>query len=58
MEILHDPEVQLQQVHTVHWLTIHQLYFTSLLSTLSTIAVTESDLVAKDYIYCIYTLPL
>ena len=53
MEILNDPVVHLQQVHTICWLTMHRaveavpMWFASLLSTLSTIASTENDPVAK-----------
>ena len=53
MEILNDPMVHLQQVHTIRWLTMHRAVeavrkcFPSLLSTLSTIASAENDPVAK-----------
>ena len=53
MEILNDPVVHIQQVHTIRWLTMHRAVeavrkcFPSLLSTLSAIASAENDPVAK-----------
>ena len=53
MQILNDPMVHIQQVHTIRWLTMHRAVeavrkcFPSLLSTLSTIASENDDPVAK-----------
>ena len=52
MDLLNDPEVQIQQVHSVRWLTMHRAVeairkcYHSLLSTLSTLVVENDDIVA------------
>ena len=44
MDVLHDPQVHLQQVHTICWLSMHRAVeavrkcYSSLLSTLSALA--------------------
>ena len=48
MDILHDPEVHIQQVHSIRWLTMHRAIrkcFRSLLSTLAMLA--NADVIAK-----------
>ena len=48
MDVLHDPQVNLQQVHTIRWLTMHRAVeavrkcYSSLLSTLSALATNDA----------------